>query len=246
MNRPILITGAMNPEIECLVNKLENVKKEKISIYNIYKGNIKDYPVIILQTDVGTINAAISTTLVLEKYNPILIINEGIAGGIGRDVHKADLVIGTQCFNTISAKTPYKEEGEGSNSLEWDYITFVNGGKDEKKTIKSDEKLVDFVYNMSEKYTKGKTHKGIIGSSDIWNCEKDRIMYLNNKHNVICAEMEGISVYTVAKNYNIPVIGVRTISDNEILNEEYDRNLGIDCQEFVYEVVKGLIEEDYI
>ena len=34
----------------------------------------------------------------------------------------------------MSAKTPYKEEGQGSNSLEWDYITFVNGGKDEKET----------------------------------------------------------------------------------------------------------------
>lgn len=243
MNKPILIIGAMDPEIDFLVEKLENVKKEKLNIYNVYEGSIQGYPVVIAQSEVGIINSSVLTTLAIEKYNPLLIINEGTAGGIGRDVHKSDLVIGTECFNIMSGKTPYKEEGEGSNSLDWDYITFVNGGKDEKKTIKADEELVEFVENMKEKYEKGTLHKGVIGSGDIWNCEKDKIMYLNQKHDVVCEEMEGIAVYTVAGNYNIPVVGIRVISDNEMLEEEYDRNLGLECQKFVYEVVKEFIKK---
>lgn len=243
MNKPILIIGAMDPEIDFLVEKLENIKKEKLNIYNTYEGSIQGYPVIIAQSEVGIINSSIVTTLAIEKYQPCLIINEGTAGGIGRDVHKADLVIGTECFNIMSGKTPYKEEGEGSNSLEWDYITFVNGGKDEKKTIKADEELVEFIEKMKDRYGKGTVHKGVIGSGDIWNCEKDKIMYLNQKHSVLCEEMEGIAVYTIATNYNIPIIGIRVISDNEMLAEEYDRNLGLECQKFVYEVVKEIIKD---
>ena len=133
MEKPILIIGAMDPEIDYLVEKLENVKKEKLNIYNVYEGSIQGKQIIIAQSEVGIINSSILTTLAIEKYKPSLIINEGTAGGIGKEVHKGDIVIGKECFNIMSAKTPYKEEKEGSNSLEWDYITFVNGGKDEKK-----------------------------------------------------------------------------------------------------------------
>lgn len=243
MEKPILIIGAMDPEIDYLVEKLENVKKGKLNIYNVYEGSIQGKTVIIAQSEVGIINSSILTTLAIEKYKPSLIINEGTAGGIGKEVHKGDIVIGTECFNIMSAKTPYKEEGEGSNSLEWDYITFVNGGKDEKKTIKADEKLVKFVEDMKDEYKTGKVNTGVIGSGDVWNCEKDKIMYLNREHGVLCEEMEGIAVYTVAQNYNVPVVGIRLISDNEMLSEEYDRNLGLECQKFVYEIVKGIIEE---
>lgn len=242
MEKPILIIGAMDPEIDYLVEKLEDVKKEKLNIYNVYEGSIQGKSVIVAQSEVGIINSSILTTLAIEKYKPSLIINEGTAGGIGKEVHKGDIVIGTECFNIMSAKTPYKEEGEGSNSLDWDYITFVNGGKDEKKTIKADEKLVKLVENVKDEYKTGKVYTGVIGSGDIWNCEKDKIMYLNKEHGVLCEEMEGIAVYTVAKNYNVPVVGIRVISDNEMLSEEYDRNLGSECQKFVYEVVKRMLE----
>ncbi len=69
------------------------------------------------------------------------------------------------------------------------------------------------------------------------------MIYLNKIHDVICVEMEGISIYTIANNYNIPVVGLRIISDNEILNEPYDRNLGEECQQFVFDAVKELIEK---
>lgn len=240
MENPIMIIGAMDPEIDFLVDKLENLKKSKLNIYNVYEGSINGKVIVIAQSEVGIINSSILTTLVIEKYKPSIIINEGTAGGIGKNIHKGDIVIGSECFNIMSAKTPYKEEGEGSNSLQWDYITFVNGGKDEKKTIKADKKLVQFIESLKGKYKNGNVCTGVIGSGDIWNCEKDKLMYLSEKHGVLCEEMEGIAVYTVATNYNIPVVGVRIISDNEILGEEYDRNLGIKCQKFVYEIVKSI------
>lgn len=244
MKKPIMIIGAMDPEIDFLIKKLEkleNLEKSKLSIYNVYEGSINGQKVVIAQSEVGIINSAVLTTLAIEKYNPSIIINEGTAGGIGKDIHKGDIVIGSECFNIMSAKTPYKEEGEGSNSLQWNYITFVNGGTDEKKTVKADEKLVQFIASLKEKYKYGNVCTGVIGSGDIWNCEKDKIMYLNKVHHVLCEEMEGIAVYTVAKNYNVPVVGVRIISDNEMLSEEYDRNLGLECQKFVYEIIKEMV-----
>ena len=54
--------------------------------------------------------------------------------------------------------------------------------------------------------------------------------------------MEGIAIYTVANQYGIPAIDIRVISDNEILKEEYDRNVSIRAQEFTMNLLKEIKE----
>ena len=58
--------------------------------------------------------------------------------------------------------------------------------------------------------------------------------------------METGAVYTIAKNFNIPVIGIRVITNNEVLKEIYDnecaKKLATDCQMFVEKVVKKSIK----
>ena len=69
-----------------------------------------------------------------------------------------------------------------------------------------------------------------------------KCLLLNNKYGTLCEEMETASVYSVAKDFNIPVIGIRIISNNEVLKEEYNRELATDCQKFVEKVIKKQIE----
>lgn len=241
--RPILIMGAMEVETDFLIEKIENKKQVVIAGYNFYEGTINSYPVVIAQTKVGVINGAAITMLAIEKYSPTCIISQGTAGGIGENIHTKDIVIGKEVFNIMSAKTPLKEINEGSDSTNWDYITFVAGMEDKKITQKADENLLTFFKGFENIYKQGKIHIGTIGSGDIWNREKDKIIYLNKVHGVLCEEMEGISIYTIANNNKIPVIGIRVISDNELLGEAYNRNLGEVCQQFVYEAVKKLIKK---
>lgn len=241
--KPIVIIGAMEVEIDFLIEKLENLKENIILNYHFYEGTINTYPVVVAESKVGTINAAAVTTIAIEYYHPICIINQGTAGAIGKEIHTKDIVIGSEILHMMSAKTPYREIGEGSNSIEWDYITFVSGGVDEKVTQKANTKLLAFFKQCTQEYTQGKAHVGVIGSGDVWDREKDRLIYFNQIHQVLCKEMEGISVYTIANENNIPVINIRIISDNELLGEPYDRNIGKAVQEFVYESVKKMIEK---
>ena len=241
--KPILIIGAMEVEIDFLITKLENLKENIISNYHFYEGTINSYPVVIAKSKVGTIHAAAITELAIDKYQPICIINQGLAGGIGKEIHTKDIVIGSEILHTMSAKTPYREIGEGSNSVEWDYITFVSGGEDKKITQKADERLVHFFKKCAEEYKEGPTYVGVIGSGDVWDREKDRLAYFNQVHQVLCKEMEGISIYTIANENHIAVVNIRVISDNELLGEPYDRNIGRTVQEFVYASVKKMIEK---
>lgn len=240
--RPIVVIGALNSEIKYLVEMLESCDIETRSIYKFYKGYIKDYPVVIAKSEVGLVNASACLTLAIENYNPICIVNAGTAGGIIENRHKKDIIIADECFNIISSKTPYKELGEGSNSCDWDFMTFTDGGKDEKKIYKSDENLKNIALSQKDRYEHGNIYTGVVGSADIWNREKDKLKYLAEKHNVSCEDMELVAVYTIAQNYNIPAIGIKIMSDNELLGEEYEPAVGQYVQEYTYEVLKELVD----
>ena len=55
--------------------------------------------------------------------------------------------------------------------------------------------------------------------------------------------MESISSYTVATRFNIPIIGIRIISNNEMLNEDYEPDSAVECQKFVYKIAQKFIEK---
>ena len=239
--KPILIVAAMDVEFELLKNKLENLKVSKINKYNFYEGTIDDYPVVICNCLIMSINASIATTLAIHKYNPLVIINEGTSGGHGQNVHKGDIVIGENCINILSAGTPRKEKGEGSNSLEWVLTTFITEKPNRLIYQQANSKLVNLA--KSVEYLEGKVHIGTIGSGDIWDREYDRMEMLNKKYGTLCEDMEANAIYTVANQFNIPVIGIKIVSNNEGLGECYERSTGVKSQEFSYELIKKIIKE---
>lgn len=239
--RPILIMAAMKIEASWLIEKLANVKCETVNRYTFYEGFIHDYPVVVCHCLVGTIHAAVATYMAIEKYQPIAIISEGTAGAHGKDIHKGDIVVGEKCANIMSAKTPLKKEGEGSDSLSWELLNFIDGEINRFQYQSGNAHWVELAKKVT--YTDGKVHIGTIGSGDGWNREADKILWLHENFGTLCEEMEGIAVYTVANNFAIPVLGIRIISNNEILDEPYDRTIGLKSQEFTYELMLQFIAE---
>lgn len=77
---PIVVIAAMDAEFKLLKEKLENVTVSTINQYTFYEGTIQEYPVVICNCLIMSINAAVATTLAIQKYNPLVIINEGTAG----------------------------------------------------------------------------------------------------------------------------------------------------------------------
>ena len=161
--KPILLQGAMQVEVKYLLENLQNQTKIEIEGYNFYKGTIDDYPVVISETEIGSINSTIATTIGILNFRPACVINQGIAGSYDENIHKFDVVIGTSCYNTNCYKTQRKEKGEGSNPLEWEIITFTDDDKDEKEiSLKADEYLLSVAKEASSAYQKGNVHFGVL------------------------------------------------------------------------------------
>ena len=84
---------------------------------------------------------------------------------------------------------------EGSNSLDWDLYTFSEGEydnlKDGIKIYYGDENLIKMIRIISF-INKIEVKEGRVASGDIWNKEKKRIKYFNEKYSTLCEEMEFI------------------------------------------------------
>ncbi len=239
--KPIIIQGAMDVEISYLKETISNVEETELYGYKFYKGLYNNYPIIISKTNIGLIQSAVATFIAVTNFKPLALINQGTAGANSINIHNHDIVIGNDCININSYITAHKELDKGSNSLEWELLTFKEG-KDELVTWEADTKLCEIAISCSKQHKNGNVVVGRIGSGDVWDNEIDRIKWFNEKYNILCEDMETISSYTICNKYNIPVLGIRVISDNELTKEEYERTSAIEAQKYALEICKKLIK----
>ena len=233
MKEVILIQGALDIEIEYLVSKLENVEKKVISDYEFFIGDLFGKKFVISKTLVGTINATISTTLGILNFSPTLVINQGIAGSHKRNLHIGDIVVGEKCYNINSYNMPAKVQGAGSNPFEWEL------SKRAKDFKLADENIVKNLYEFLSKNYDKKVRKGVLGSGDLFSREIDRIDWINKTFENLSEDMESIGTFTVSSKFNVPCVGVRIISNNELTLEELDKSQATILQELLFNFFKN-------
>ena len=222
-NKTILIQGAMDIEIQYYLEKLKNTEKIDIAGYEFYRGSINESNIIISKTNVGIVNSATATTIGIITFKPDLIINQGIAGSHRSDIHKGDIVIGKACLNINSYSMPIKGKNEGSNPFDWE--------PNKRANIQyADSHLVRQLKKILSSNDTNNVYSGILGSGDVFSREYDRILWLNTIFGNYCEDMESIGTYSVCNKFSIPCVGVRIISNNELLLEEYDENFAINLQ----------------
>lgn len=246
---PVIVQGAMPIEVEVLVKRLENPTEEKVGGWTFWRGTIGGYPVIVSKTLKGMSNTAAATAIAIERFKPAAIINQGTAGGHDARLKVFDIVVGEYAVNLGAFKTPYRKPGERSDSVEWVPMDLLasegSAGEDPNartmRRFKADEQLLAVADKVRNLYRKGQVIRGVIGSSDIWNSELDRISRFHQQFHTSVEEMETVSAAQIAGFFNVPFLGVRVLSNNITNEGKYDGTTALACQEYVFEVVKAYI-----
>ncbi len=249
--RPVIVQGAMDVEVRKLAGALEQVTEEKVGDWIFWRGTLDGYPVVVSKTLKGISNAAAATALAAQRYHPAAIINQGTAGGHQPDLHVNDIVLGTEAINIGSFKTGHRRHGEGSNFADWNPLDLMrsegSAGQDPNartmRRFRGDDGLLAAARNVRGQYRKGKVVDGVIGSSEIWNSEIDRIQHFHDQFGTTAEEMETASAAQIAGLFQIPFLGIRVLSNNITNGEIYDPKAGEACQQFVYDVVKAYISQ---
>lgn len=246
--RPILIEGAMNTETEILIRALENPVAYRDFNYLFVAGTYKNYPVVVARTEQGLANAAASTALAIKKFNPIAVINQGTAGGTTPEFNIGDIVIGEKSIPTSAYKTAKALKGAGvdftTQEMRGVYAyDKATGNFQPHKESFADPTLLKVAQNVADAHKEFNVTTGVIGSADWWMCWVDYMTFLHEKYGMVCEEMETNAVAQICQNAGLPFIGIRVLSDNITVNDDYAPKSATIAQDFVLLVVEDYIKE---
>lgn len=189
------IICAMKIEKDSILEHLENVKEKEISYKKFYEAEYHGQSVVVCLCGVAKVNAAMTTTLLCEHYQPDAILNVGVAGGLVDTENVMDLVV-------------------SSKVVQHDYdVSLLDG--EEGKGIYSpvSETLLEKAKNVLDEL-KLPYHVGLVASGDIFvAADEDVKKILTNYPEAICAEMEAGAIGQVAHIFGIDYVMLRSLSD---------------------------------
>lgn len=214
------IIGAVLEEAEAIRNEMKNISEKTIYGIHFYEGEINEQKVVFVQSGIGKVNAAITATLLIDKFDVSRVIFSGVAGSLHESVNVGDVVIGTEIIQY------------DVDAIEFGY---PKGQIPQMATLgfKSDEELINKAKNIN---TKINLSYGKIITGDQFVSGKDKKISLGNEFQALCVDMESGSVAQVCYRLGVPFLIVRSISDS------VSDASGIEYHEFVKKAAKNSVE----
>lgn len=196
----IAVIGAMEQEVELLRDALQNTKTETIANSEYTTGTYEGKDVVLLKSGIGKVNAAMSTTILLEKFNPKVVINTGSAGGFDAALKVGDIVISDEVRHHDVDVTAFGYEIGQMAGMPAAY--------------KSDENLMEVAKQAVKEVGEHNYSVGLICSGDVFMSNPERVEAVRKDFPTMKAvEMEAAAVAQVCHQFNTPFVVIRALSD---------------------------------
>ena len=215
----ISVLCAMQEERDAFLKFMNDVQKvESDEIYyhgrtldnEYYVGKINDKDVVVGRCGVGLIYATINTMLMIQKFDPELLINCGVAGSLNESIHVGDIVAANRVAD-------WRMDVPGWNrSIFSEYFSF-----------ECDKRVLELVSGNEN------VNIGSIISANEFIYNEDQLHAIKRFFpEALAGEMEGAAVantcYALGKKCSI----IRSISDETLVQnnfEQFDFNLQESC-----------------
>lgn len=194
------IIGAMTEEVEALKQQMQVIEEFEKAKMSFIRGQLWNREVVVVVSGIGKVNAAICTQILIDHFEVDVVINVGVAGGVGTDVSPGDVVIGTSLIQHDMDTTMFG--GRLGQIPRMDVFDF-----------KSDTNLVEIA--AKTKLKEGiRITKGVIVTGDQFVSSEEKANFLVKTFDAKATEMEGASIAHTAYLNDKPFIVIRSISDN--------------------------------
>ncbi|MEF1171949.1 5'-methylthioadenosine/S-adenosylhomocysteine nucleosidase [Vibrio sinaloensis] len=194
------IIGAMEQEVSILKDAIENCETLSKAGCTYFSGQINGVDVVLLQSGIGKVAAAVGTTILLDEYQPDVVINTGSAGGFDSSLNLGDVVISTEVRHHDADVTAF---GYEIGQMAGQPAAFI-----------ADEKLMDVAEKALSQMEDKHAVRGLICTGDAFVCTAERQAFIRqNFPSVIAVEMEASAIAQTCHQFKVPFVVVRAISD---------------------------------
>ena len=192
-------------------------RKEKTSLDKI----------VIVKSQIGKANAAIATTLLIQLFNPYIVLNTGAVGAIEKDLEIGDLLI-------------------GENYKYCDVDVTVLGYKRGQIPEMPVQYFGDATLLKYCKEVGFDVRYGTVGTTDSFISDKTWV----KEHQVSCVDMESTSIAQVCYRFNIPFLAIKAISDQADGKApenftEFVEEAGKKTAQFVTKLIQRINQENH-
>ena len=196
------IIGAMDSEIVAFCRDFGAVETK---FSGILCGKCGESEIYICRSGVGKVNAAIAAQRLIDLCGVEYVINSGVAGGVGKNIAKLDIV--------ISQRLAYHD---------FSPLELLDKYPPYESVMTADKELCNKAVIACERLNKsladsGKpaftAHMGTVVSGDCFVSSSEKVAQLRADFDALCTEMEGAAIAHVCKVNSVPFVIIRAISD---------------------------------
>ncbi|MDP7592394.1 MAG: 5'-methylthioadenosine/S-adenosylhomocysteine nucleosidase [Litorilituus sp.] len=194
------IIGAMEPEVAILKAKLSNPQTCTFAGYTFYQGQIAGNDVVIVQSGIGKVAAALATAILIDKFQPDYVVNTGSAGGFDTKLKVGDIVVSAEVrYHDVDVTAFGYEIGQlPANPAA--YIpdqTLVEAAKEGINSLENIQAMIGLITTGDTFMTK----------------EEDIAKARTNFPTMAAVEMEGAAIAHTCHQFNVPFVIIRSLSD---------------------------------
>ena len=232
MNR-IGIIGAMDEEVDILVDIMDIKETIEKASLKFYKGTLEGKDIVLVRCGIGKVNSALCTQILISEFDVDAIVNTGVAGALHSELDVQDIVISTDAIQYDVDTTAF---GDSKGTIP----------RMESSVFVADEKLINAAYESSVKESKSnKVFKGRVATGDIFISSKELKEELVNDFGAYCGEMEGGAIAHVCTLNKTPFVIIRAMSDKadgsaEVTYDEFVQVAAHKSKDIVLNMLRSL------
>ena len=195
------LIGAMQEELSAVLALMPDASCETVAGRQFWRGHMNGHAVVAVLSGIGKVAAAITATVLIEKFQVHRILFTGVAGGLASHVKVGDVVVGKELLqhdmNASPLFPPYEVPLLGRARFQTD-----------------DVMTQCLIESAALALPHAQVHTGLIISGDQFVSSASESQRLQSQiPDALAVEMEGAALAQVCHAYGIPMAVVRTLSD---------------------------------
>jgi adenosylhomocysteine nucleosidase len=218
------VISALHEEQQGLIEAMEGTTTVNHGMREYTEGQLWGIDAVCVLSRIGKVAAAMTTTMLIERFGVTHILFTGVAGAGHAGVQVGDVVIAESLVQYDMDASPLFPRHQvpltGISHFQTDLVLTDRLAEAVDIFLANDFALALDVHEQQVfKLEKAHAHRGLIASGDCFINDKERINGLAGAlPGLLAVEMEGAAVAQVCFELGVPFAILRTISDNA--NEE--------------------------